>query len=290
MTPRPAGHLSVMTDKAPAIVLTDDARTSLYRKLEYFPSPPFAFRALGEILRALDPPLPGSPGWAAWECACGEGHGAYGLKDYFRSVISSDIHDHGAGLVHDFLGEETFAPAVDWVVTNPPFGLAAQFVARGLRHARRGVAMLCRSGWRETAGRYGLFYGPGASCDLELPFFDRVNMNLGRWVVKSTAKGGSSATPYSWFVWFKPEAKPLQVAQAQAALRAMLPMFTAGVDGPVPGMGPHGLPSIGIPPGTKARLTGPDDAPLFGWRDPVADLLSGVADPPGPRLKTLESA
>lgn len=289
---RPAGAGSVMASHAPALVSTDSALVALYRRLEYFPTPPWAFRALGERLAVLDPGA-----WSWWESACGEGHGAHGLRDYADAVLCSDIHDYGAGLVHDFLSGEdgvgAMSPALDgfhadWVATNPPFGKAAEFVRVGLSRARRGVALLCRSGWRDTGGRHGLFHGGDGSgkvgralaglppCDLELPFYDRVPMNLGRWVVRASEPGGSSATPYSWFIWFQDGARPPALDAARAAMAGLLPM--CGADGRALS-GPRALPAIGIPPGTKERLTGADDARLFGWREGGADLLSGVGVP-----------
>ena len=263
---RPRGSTAVMAAHAPAEVAGDDELSALYRRLEYFPTPPWAGRAGGELIQALDP-----GDWECWEPACGEGHLAHGLADYFVDVRVSDIHDHGRGEVLDFTSDEAGVwslgdpgarfelPQTDWIMTNPPFGRAADFVRLALPRARRGVAMLCRSMWRETSGRYPLFHHEGG-CDLEGVFYDRVNMNLGRWVVKSTEKGGSTATPYSWFVWFKDAARPPQLAAARELLRELTPE------------GQLLLPAWGIAPGSKARLTRPEDAARFGWKGEAALL------------------
>lgn len=265
---------AIMAAHAPAVVAADDGLTALYRKLEYFPTPPWAGRAIGEALRALDP-----EGCAvAWEPACGQGHMAAALAGSFLQVVATDIHDHGTAWqarTADFLDPELmtagadFWPCagvhgVDWIVTNPPFGVAADFVRLGLARAARGVAVLCRSGWLDSAGRWPHFYGEDAPCDLELAFFDRVSMALGRWEPRSTAKGGSTATPYSLFVWFADGARPAWLSAAQAAVRA----------GP---MG-HGIVTLAIPPGTKARLTRPDDARLWGAKAdaPLFDDFCGA--------------
>ena len=42
----------------------------------------------------------------------------------------------------------------DWVITNPPFRLAEEFVARSLNVARKGVAILARTVFLESVGRY----------------------------------------------------------------------------------------------------------------------------------------
>lgn len=225
---RATGSSAVMAARAPASVEADDDRTALYRKLEYFPTPPWAARAGAELIRFLDP---GSG--VLWEPACGEGHMAASIEMYFEETFASDIHPFGYGTVCDFL-QETAADRdgpqsgamCDWIVTNPPFGTAAELVRLGLRRARIGVAILQRLQFLETPDRYELMHGaqPMTTC---APFAERVPMTLGRW-----DPAASTATGYAWFVWMKDE-KP--------------------------------RPMMGIPPGTKARLTRPGDAARFGW-------------------------
>lgn len=235
-----------MADRARGEVESDDARTALLRRLEYFPTPPWAARAGGELIAAIDPwsgPLTSRPGWTCWEPACGGGHMAHGLKDDFSQVWATDIHDHGWGGQHgdplDFLSREAdaYADPIDWIVTNPPFGLAAEFVAAGLRRARRGVAILARTVLLEGAGRFPMFWNPDNRLAAFAPFSERVPMTLGRWDPKA-----STATAYGWFVWLKP-----------------------GVGAGPGGRMSEGRPEIWpIPPGTRARLTRPEDARLFG--------------------------
>lgn len=231
---KPTGGAAVMADRARGEVGGDDARTALYRALEFFPTPPWAARAGGELIQRLDP----GP-WTCWEPACGQGHMAHGLRPYFGQVLASDIHGHGPAVdqVFDFLADDDdLAPEVDWIVTNPPFASAADFVRLGLKRARRGVAILARLSFLESAGRYPLFFGEGRD-GLRLtafaPFFERVPMTLGRWDPKA-----STATAYAWFVWM--------------------------VHAPWPG-----CRVIPIPPGTRERLTRPDDAALFAAKAPL---------------------
>lgn len=239
---------SVMASKAPALVEADDDRAALFRRLNYFPTPLWAARAGGELIARLDP----GP-WSAWEPACGEGHCAYALADYFAAVLATDIHPHGwAGQeeVVDFLGDDADLHEVDWIVTNPPFEAAAEFVRLGLQRARRGVAMLCRLNWIESAGRYPLFFGE-TPLTVFAPFAERVPMVLGHW-----DPGAGSATGYAWFVWMHPVAL-VAAAQRVRAISAATPII---------------LP---IPPGTRARLTRPDDARLFGVKA-AAPLFEGL--------------
>jgi hypothetical protein len=108
--------------------------------LDDFPTPPWATRAfvrhiLGEKKVAGD---------VVWEPACGRGHMAQVLGESFREVRSSDVYPYGYGAVHDFVGGMAPVGSVDWIITNPPFRLAEQFLERALPMARKGVALLTR--------------------------------------------------------------------------------------------------------------------------------------------------
>jgi hypothetical protein len=118
--------------------------------LDYFPTPPWATRALFKhVLLVLGVGAVNS----AWEPACGEGHMAAVIAEFASSTTASDIFDYGYGVVPvDFLFD---APAArpDWIITNPPFSLACEFTLRALDLAREGVAMLVRTQWIESVGR-----------------------------------------------------------------------------------------------------------------------------------------
>src|SRR5271166_7146020 len=91
------------------------------RSRQMFPTPPWATRALMECVLphlGIDPYRLGS----VWEPACGEGHMAEVLKEYFGAVYVSDKYKYGyESLRTDFLRCEWPVDA-DWLVTNPPFG------------------------------------------------------------------------------------------------------------------------------------------------------------------------
>ena len=132
------------------------------------------------------------------EPACGAGHMARVLKEYFGEVRSSDAHHYGYGTVRDYLDVPYEANAVDWVITNPPFRLAEQFVERSLIVARRGVAVLVRTVFIESVGRYrNLFESNPPSIFAQ--YAERVPMVRGRLDRKA-----STATGYAWLVWQKP--------------------------------------------------------------------------------------
>ena len=116
-----------------------------------FPTPPWATRALIEHI------LDGKEELANRSClepACGAGHMARVLMEYFGTVHHSDAYDYGFGPVHDFLKHPFEVNSVDWVITNPPFRLSEEFVIHALKIAKEGVAILARTVFIESAGRY----------------------------------------------------------------------------------------------------------------------------------------
>ena len=97
-----------------------------------FPTPPWATRGLFEyVLEGKDELVDQT----CLEPACGAGHMDKVLKEYFVEVHCADAYDYGYGEVRDFLTHPHAAHSVDWVITNPPFRLAEEFVLRASRMA-----------------------------------------------------------------------------------------------------------------------------------------------------------
>lgn len=193
--------------------------------LDYFPTPPWATRALfRHALAALNV---GSVG-RVWEPACGEGHMAAIIAEFTdEPVVATDIFDYGYGSVPvDFLDQVISSPfsTADWIITNPPFKPAAQFALRALSLAREGVALLLRTQWLESEDRYHSIFRDRPPT-LFAPFVERVPMLRGRW-----DPDASTATSYSWFIW----------------LRGVAPRAP-----------------FWIPPGCRATLSHPDDRRRF---------------------------
>jgi hypothetical protein len=159
-----------------------------------FPTPPWATRGLIEHV------LDDKKVLASMTClepACGAGHMAKVLKEYFGEVRCADAFHYGYAPVRDFLTYPYETNAVDWVITNPPFRLAEEFVVRAMDVARKGVAILARTVFIESVGRYnGIFtnYPPSKFAQ----FVERVPMIRGRLDIKAT-----TATGYAWIVWQK---------------------------------------------------------------------------------------
>ena len=165
-------------------------RSEPHSSLDDFPTPPWATRALCEIIF----PFHSSQVQSVREPAANRGHMVKPLREYFKRVEASDIHDYGAGFpVQDYL----FGPPpdhTDWTITNPPFKLAEQFIARALECSDN-VAVIVRIAFLEGVGRHRGLFSKIPPTDV-LQFTERVVMHKG----KLSAKG-STATAYCWLVW-----------------------------------------------------------------------------------------
>jgi hypothetical protein len=167
-------------------------RAELKNSLDDFPTPPWATRALVEHVIASKASL---ATMTCLEPACGRGHMAVALADYFKEITSYDVFDYGFGRVADFLKTKYPDQSFDWVITNPPFRLGEDFIVRSLKIARCGVAMLTRTVFIESVGRYErLFRSTPPSRVAQ--FTERVPMVKGR-----IDKRASTATGYAWLVW-----------------------------------------------------------------------------------------
>jgi hypothetical protein len=160
--------------------------------LEFFPTPAWATRALCEWLFTNGHISAFS--YVA-EPACGEGHMARVLREYFNEVFAADVHDYGFGEVEDFLwpSERRFG----WAITNPPFRLGEQFVLNALERAQDGCAFLVRTAFLESRGRYENMFSKFPPSEI-LQFAERVPMFKGR-----VDEFGSTATAYCWLIWRK---------------------------------------------------------------------------------------
>lgn len=200
-----------------------------------FPTPAWGTRAMIEhILKPRGLPLT-----TAWDPACNRGYMAKPLAETFRRVYRSDIFDYSSEQafedseadqerVADFLwpGSESLCVetrsergvadppciepyGVDWVITNPPFKVADQFVVRARQIARVGCAMFVRTQFLEGQERYEELFSrtpPSIICQ----FAERIVLTKG--IVRDPAKEywdddakkmkrPSTATSYLWLVW-----------------------------------------------------------------------------------------
>ncbi|MDE2471887.1 MAG: hypothetical protein KGL35_24965 [Bradyrhizobium sp.] len=132
-----------------------------------------------------------------WEPSCGLGRIAIAARAAGHVCHATDLVDRGFGAQHDFRRTDRRVRVAN-IVSNPPFGIADDYVPLALELAEQKVAMLLpakwvqgdkRSRWMETTPlRKVYFIAP------------RPSMPPGPVVVAGEAPGNGT-TDYAWFVW-----------------------------------------------------------------------------------------
>lgn len=159
------------------------------RKDDLYETPPVAVWAL---LKAEKLPL------CIWEPACGPGSIVRVLRAAGHHVIATDLVNYGledsqSGI--DFLMECQAAAGVEAIVTNPPFKLAGEFVARALELCPK-VVMLLRLAFLESDKRTPILdNGHLARVHVfrkRLPMMHRHGWG---------GKHANSGMAFAWFVW-----------------------------------------------------------------------------------------
>jgi hypothetical protein len=195
MTKRQLSFLPMAQNRSHAVMAQ---RLEAQDSRDDFPTPPWATRALCEhVLSKAE-----LSGQTCLEPACGRGYMATPLMEYFASVEAADAYSYGFAPIRDFLLYPYETGSHDWVITNPPFRLAEEFVVRALMVARRGVAILARTVFLESSGRYDAIFSRNPPMAFA-QFVERVPMVKGRLDRKA-----STATGYAWLIWDKRYAGP----------------------------------------------------------------------------------
>ena len=165
-------------------------------KDDFYPTPP---QAVLPLLPHLE--LIGNTQYDVWECACGDGAISKVLEENGLNVRSTDLIDRGYGQPNiDFL-METKANC-NWIVTNPPYKLANEFVLKclDLLHYHEeliGFAMLLRLAYLEGQTRRRSIYDVHAPAEV-LVFSERLTMIRGD---HEEAWYGSGKIAFCWMVW-----------------------------------------------------------------------------------------
>lgn len=167
--------------------------------LDYFPTPPWATRALFEHILKPNFIYPQQPKddfvkYTCLEPACGAGHMAKVLEEYFPEVMSCDIADYGQDRIADFLSRDV-NEEYDFIITNPPFNLAEEFVLKALPLAKESTAIFARTQFIESVGRYERLFKQNPPTIIA-QFTERVPIIKGR-----LSANASTATSYAWFIW-----------------------------------------------------------------------------------------
>ncbi|MBX7459535.1 hypothetical protein [Qipengyuania huizhouensis] len=166
-------------------------RSEPHTSLDDFPTPPWATRALCEWLKSRGEDI---EEFTVREPAANRGHMVAPLREYFHRVEASDIHDYGVGFpVRDYLFGDS--EPVHYTITNPPFRLAEEFIAKAARTSEFGFAMIVRAAFLESVGRYQRLFAVNPPSHV-LQFTERVVIHKGK-----LSEAGTTATAYAWLVW-----------------------------------------------------------------------------------------
>ena len=144
------------------------------KPLDFYATPPEVTAALLDALK-----LPKSI--TIWEPACGDGAMADVMESYGYKVIRSDIQQG-----QDFLTIPK--QDADWIITNPPFSLAEQFIRRAHEHDLS-FAFLLKSQYWHSKKRLALIK--------EIPPFAILPLT---WRPDFTGQG-ASLMDCIWVVW-----------------------------------------------------------------------------------------
>lgn len=188
-------------------------------KDDFYPTWPGATSALLAV-ETFDGPI--------WECACGEGDMSRVLAAAGHKVVSTDLVDRGFGDAKiDFLME--WSPRAPNIVTNPPFGLAREFVDKALSLTTGKVAMFLRLAFLEGIDRGEWL--PSTPLARVWIMSRRVPMQRGR---ISEAGDGHGVIAFAWFVWEHGHAGPASLGWLDWLDHAPDPRVTAAAPGPAP--------------------------------------------------------
>lgn len=143
-----------------------------------------------------------------WEPACGPGRIVKVLRAAGHEVIAGDLVDYGCPLSFsgiDFLMETRAPMKVECIVTNPPYKMAGEFVAKALDLCPR-VVMLLRLAFLESERRRAILDGGHLArvhvFRKRLPMMHRDGWQGPR---------SSSSIPFAWFVWDREHRGPTEL-------------------------------------------------------------------------------
>jgi len=138
-----------------------------------------------------------------FEPCIGQGHIAEVIKEYFpkSQVIGCDIVNRGYPntIVKDFLKEDIKVNP-DWIITNPPYKNAREFIEKSLNMSNVGVAMFLKIQFLEGQGRKEWLKNSPLKyiyvfSKRQDPLRDGLELN------PKTGKKWGSTMCFAWFVW-----------------------------------------------------------------------------------------
>lgn len=178
-----------------------ESRTSPLDSPDDDPTPPWAARAGMEFI--VDRIYDGDPAplktMSVLEPCANRGYFAEAIRPWFKEVRTGDILDYGYPLTEGLWNFADNPPQkrYDWVITNPPFNRAIDFVRNALSVADKGAAIFIRFTWGAKHERGKLFRSHPVR--YYAAYEDRVNTWHGK-ISRETKSPVESA----WVVWTHP--------------------------------------------------------------------------------------
>ena len=156
-------------------------------KTDFYATPPEVTVALLDFLESKNLI---SPGCLIWEPACGSGAMTEVMLDRGYGVLGTDLHPQDPDIApEDFL--ESSDKVCGWIITNPPFSKATEFITHALELGKP-CAFLLKSQFWHAKSRLELFRENPPSYVLPLTW--RPDFLYG-------AKSGSPTMECLWTVW-----------------------------------------------------------------------------------------
>ena len=152
---------------------------------DFYPTPPEVTIALMDFLEL-------GKGTAVWDPACGEGDMTAVFAKYGLLALGSDIQT-GVDFTTVLKGRGGLEDIADWIITNPPFSLAEEFIERCVEIGRP-FALLLKTQFWHAARREELFYKYPPSYILPLTWRPD-------FLFKEPDRAGKPLMDVCWNVW-----------------------------------------------------------------------------------------
>ena len=169
-----------------------------YERVEndFYATDPSSVEALLEVLELKSKSF--------YEPCCGQGHISKVLGRHFSEAnhYATDLvyRGYGTGGV-DFINTPSiFLPKAEWIITNPPYSIAKEFIDKSLSIATKGVAMFLKIQFLEGQARKEWFANTPLKAvyvfsKRQDPWRDGEQLN------PKTGKKWGSTMCFAWFVW-----------------------------------------------------------------------------------------